>query len=36
MTFIESVTLEVPDTTLANAFYSAAFGLGDQLGVRAE
>ncbi len=35
MTFIESVTLEVPDTTLANAFYSAAFGLGDQLGVRA-
>lgn len=35
MTFIESVTLEVPDTTLANAFYGAAFGLGDQLGVRA-
>jgi hypothetical protein len=35
MTFIESVTIEVPDTTLANAFYSAAFGLGDQLGVRA-
>jgi catechol 2,3-dioxygenase-like lactoylglutathione lyase family enzyme len=35
MTSIESVTLEVPDPTGANAFYTAAFGLGTQVGVRA-
>jgi uncharacterized glyoxalase superfamily protein PhnB len=34
-TFIESLTLEVPDPTAANAFYTAAFGLGTQLGFRA-
>jgi predicted lactoylglutathione lyase len=34
MTGIESVTLEVPDTTAAEAFYATAFGLGDQLRVR--
>ncbi|MFC9435367.1 glyoxalase [Nocardia sp. NPDC057030] len=33
-TAIESVTLEVPDTAAATAFYAAAFGLGDQLRVR--
>jgi predicted lactoylglutathione lyase len=32
---ITSVTLEVPDPTLAQAFYAAAFGLGSWLGVRA-
>jgi hypothetical protein len=32
---IESVTLEVPDPTVASAFYAAAFGLGSQLGLRA-
>jgi predicted lactoylglutathione lyase len=36
MTSIESVTLEVPDPVTAEAFYTAAFGLGgDQVGVRA-
>jgi predicted lactoylglutathione lyase len=35
MTSIESVILEVPDPTAANAFYTAAFGLGAQLGLRA-
>ncbi|MFE9575453.1 glyoxalase [Nocardia sp. NPDC006044] len=34
-TAIEAVTLEVPDTAAATAFYAAAFGLGDQLRVRA-
>ncbi|MFI6364255.1 glyoxalase [Nocardia sp. NPDC050630] len=32
---IESVILEVPDTAAAEAFYTAAFGLGDKLRVRA-
>jgi len=35
MTSIESVTLEVPDPMAAGAFYSAAFGLNGQLGLRA-
>jgi len=35
MTSIESVTLEVPDPTVANAFYTSVFGLGVQLGLRA-
>jgi predicted lactoylglutathione lyase len=35
MTCIESITLEVPDPTIANAFYAAAFGLGTVVGVRA-
>jgi catechol 2,3-dioxygenase-like lactoylglutathione lyase family enzyme len=35
MTSIESVTLEVPDPTAASAFYTAAFGLGPRLRVRA-
>jgi predicted lactoylglutathione lyase len=35
MTSIESVTLEAPDPTAADAFYTAAFGLGTQVGVRA-
>ena len=35
MTSIQSVTLEAPDPTVANAFYRAAFGLNNQLGVRA-
>ena len=35
MTSIESVTLEVPDPADANAFYSAAFGLGTKVGLRA-
>ena len=35
MTFIESVTLEVPDTAAADAFYTAAFGLDDRLALRA-
>jgi catechol 2,3-dioxygenase-like lactoylglutathione lyase family enzyme len=34
MTSIESVTLEVPDPAAANAFYTAAFGLDDQLALR--
>jgi predicted lactoylglutathione lyase len=35
MTHIGSVTLEVPDPVAANAFYSAAFGLDSQVGLRA-
>jgi catechol 2,3-dioxygenase-like lactoylglutathione lyase family enzyme len=35
MISIESVTLEVPDPTVASAFYTAAFGLGAQVRVRA-
>jgi predicted lactoylglutathione lyase len=35
MTCIESITLEVPDPTIANAFYAASFGLGTVVGVRA-
>jgi predicted lactoylglutathione lyase len=35
MTSIEFVTLEVPDPTAANAFYTASFGLGTELGLRA-
>ncbi|MGY2875821.1 putative lactoylglutathione lyase [Marmoricola sp. URHA0025 HA25] len=35
MTSIESVTLEVADLTAAQHFYSAAFGLGPQLRLRA-
>lgn len=34
MTSIEAVTLEVPDTAAAEAFYAAAFDLGDRLRVR--
>ncbi|MGY1897572.1 glyoxalase [Nocardia gipuzkoensis] len=32
---IESVVLEVPDSSAAEAFYAAAFGLGDKVRVRA-
>ncbi|MFE7271063.1 glyoxalase [Streptomyces sp. NPDC057623] len=35
MTSIESVTLEVADVTAADRFYTAAFGLGDQVLLRA-
>jgi catechol 2,3-dioxygenase-like lactoylglutathione lyase family enzyme len=35
VTSIESVILEVPDPTAAEAFYSAAFALGPQVGLRA-
>ena len=35
MAFIESVTLEVADLTAADRFYTAAFGLGTQLRLRA-
>lgn len=35
MTAIESVTLEVPEPAAAEAFYSAAFDLGDKVRVRA-
>src|SRR5215475_1965704 len=35
MTSIESVTLEVPDPAAAEAFYAAAFGLGEKVRVRA-
>lgn len=35
MTSIESVTLEVPNPTAADAFYADAFGLGTRLRVRA-
>ncbi len=35
MTSIESVTLEVPDPVAAKAFYTAAFGLDTQVGLRA-
>ena len=34
MTSIESVILDVPDTTAADRFYSAAFGLGDRVRLR--
>lgn len=30
---IEFVTIEVADTVAAEAFYTAAFGLGDRVGV---
>jgi predicted lactoylglutathione lyase len=35
MTAPASVTLEVSDPAVADAFYAAAFGLGDRVGVRA-
>jgi predicted lactoylglutathione lyase len=35
MTSIESLTLEVPDPTAANAFYAAAFGFDNQVALRA-
>jgi len=35
MTSIESITLEVADPTAAHRFYSAAFGLGPELQLRA-
>ncbi|HSS10850.1 MAG TPA: hypothetical protein VLL25_13255 [Acidimicrobiales bacterium] len=35
VTSIESVTLEVADPTVASAFYTASFGLGTQVGLRA-
>ncbi len=35
ITSIEWVTLEVPDPTAAERFYTAAFGLGPRLGLRA-
>jgi hypothetical protein len=35
VTSIESLILEVPDPTAANAFYTAAFGLDNQVGLRA-
>jgi predicted lactoylglutathione lyase len=35
MTSIESLTLEVPDPTEAKAFYTAAFGLGNLVALRA-
>jgi catechol 2,3-dioxygenase-like lactoylglutathione lyase family enzyme len=35
MTSIESLTLEVPDLTGADAFYAAAFGLGNRVALRA-
>jgi catechol 2,3-dioxygenase-like lactoylglutathione lyase family enzyme len=35
MTTIESIILEVPDPSAADAFYDKAFGLGARLGVRA-
>jgi catechol 2,3-dioxygenase-like lactoylglutathione lyase family enzyme len=35
MTSIESVTLEVPEPAAAQAFYTAAFGLGEKVHVRA-
>ncbi len=35
MTSIESVTLEVADVPAADLFYTAAFGLGSQLRLRA-
>jgi len=35
MTAIDSLTLEVPDATAAEAFYSSAFDLGSQVRVRA-
>ena len=35
MTYIQSVTLEVPDPAAAEAFYTAAFGLGEKVRLRA-
>jgi predicted lactoylglutathione lyase len=35
MTSIESLTLEAPDPTAANAFYTAAFGLENEVALRA-
>ena len=35
MAAIDSITLEVPDVDAAEAFYGAAFGLGDVVRVRA-
>ncbi len=35
MAALETVTLEVPDPTAADAFYAAAFELGPRVGVRA-
>ncbi len=35
MAAIETVTLEVPDPTAADAFYAAAFEFGPRIGVRA-
>jgi hypothetical protein len=35
MTSIESITLEVPDPTAADAFYATAFGVSDRLSLRA-
>src|SRR5262249_56613628 len=35
MPHVESVTLEVPDPAAAEAFYAAAFGLGDKVRLRA-
>ena len=35
MTSIDAVTLDVPDPAAAEAFYAAAFGLGDKLRLRA-
>jgi predicted lactoylglutathione lyase len=35
MSSIECLTLEVPDPTVANAFYTAAFGLDNQVALRA-
>lgn len=35
MTFIESVTLEVDDPAAAELFYKTAFGLDDQIRLRA-
>lgn len=35
MTSIESVSIEVPEPAAAEAFYAAAFGLGDKVRVRA-
>ena len=35
MTAIQSLTLEVPDPVAAGAFYTAAFGLGERLALRA-
>jgi hypothetical protein len=34
MAFLESVTLEVPDPAATEAFYAAAFGLGDKVRVK--
>ena len=34
MTSINSIVLDVEDPTAASAFYAAAFGLGDRLGLR--